>query len=332
MIDKISYIESTTYDPYANLAMEEYLMLHCGETECILYLWQNAHTIVIGRNQNPWKECHLPQLEESGGHLVRRLSGGGAVYHDLGNVNFTFLVQKENYDVGRQLDVIIGAMRRLGIQAERSGRNDILADGKKFSGNAFYKQNKFCYHHGTIMLNVDVTKLSRYLNVSADKLKSKGVSSVKSRVTNLVEFVPDLTVARLKEALKESFEEVYGLKAGILTKEDLDQDALQKGRDRFISWEWLYGHNPTFENEMSFRFDWGGIDLCFSEEKGIIKEAVFYSDSLNPELMLALPEHLTGVIYQKDAICKALASHETADPQEQQMLSDILEAVNGEDF
>ena len=241
-------------------------------------------------------------------------------------------MQKENYDVGRQLDVIIGAMRRLGIQAERSGRNDILADGKKFSGNAFYKQNKFCYHHGTIMLNVDVTKLSRYLNVSADKLKSKGVSSVKSRVTNLVEFVPDLTVARLKEALKESFEEVYGLKAGILTKEDLDQDALQKGRDRFVSWEWLYGHNPTFENEMSFRFDWGGIDLCFSVEKGIIKEAVFYSDSLNPELMLALPEHLTGVIYQKDAICKALASHETADPQEQQMLSDILEAVNGEDF
>ena len=182
------------------------------------------------------------------------------------------------------------------------------------------------------MLNVDVTKLSRYLNVSADKLKSKGVSSVKSRVTNLVEFVPDLTVARLKEALKESFEEVYGLKAGILTKEDLDQDALQKGRDRFISWEWLYGHNPTFENDMSFRFDWGGIDLCFSVEKGIIKEAVFYSDSLNPELMLALPEHLIGVIYQKDAICKALASHEMADPQEQQMLSDILEAVNGEDF
>ena len=307
MIDRINYIESTTYDPYANLAMEEYLMLHCGETECILYLWQNEHTIVIGRNQNPWKECHLTQLEESGGHLVRRLTGGGAVYHDLGNVNFTFL-------------------------AERSGRNDILADGKKFSGNAFYKQNKFCYHHGTIMLNVDVTKLSRYLNVSADKLKSKGVSSVKSRVTNLVEFVPDLTVARLKEALKESFEEAYGLKAGILTKEDLDQDALQKGRDRFVSWEWLYGHNPNFENEMSFRFDWGGIDLCFSVEKGIIKEAVFYSDSLNPELMLALPEHLTGIIYQKDAICKALASHETADPQEQQMLSDILKAVNGEDF
>lgn len=131
MIDRINYIESTTYDPYANLAMEEYLMLHCGKTECILYLWQNEHTIVIGRNQNPWKECHLTQLEESGGHLVRRLSGGGAVYHDLGNVNFTFLVQKENYDVGRQLDVIIGAMRRLGIQAERSGRNDILADGKR---------------------------------------------------------------------------------------------------------------------------------------------------------------------------------------------------------
>lgn len=332
MIDKINYIESTTYDPYANLAMEEYLMLHCGESECILYLWQNEHTIVIGRNQNPWKECHLTELEGSSGHLVRRLSGGGAVYHDLGNVNFTFLVQKENYDVGRQLDVIIGAMRRLGIQAERSGRNDILADGKKFSGNAFYKQNKYCYHHGTLMLNVDVTKLSQYLNVSADKLKSKGVSSVKSRVTNLVEFVPDLTVERLKGALKASFEEVYGLSAGTLTKEDLDQQALQEGREKFVSWEWLYGHNPNFENEMSFRFDWGGVDLCFAVEKGVIKEAVFYSDSLNPELMLALPKYLSGVIYQKDAICDALAAHETADPQEQQMLADILSAVKGEDF
>ena len=332
MINRLVWMETDNTYPYRNLAMEEYMTLHVPQGTCILYLWQNRHTVVIGKNQNCWRECRVNFLEQEDGYLVRRLSGGGAVFHDLGNLNFTFIVGAEDYDVSRQLDVILEAVRSLGIHAEKTGRNDITVEGRKFSGNAFYKQNKFCYHHGTIMLNVDVTKLSRYLNVSADKLKSKGVSSVKSRVTNLVEFVPDLTVARLKEALKESFEEVYGLKAGILTKEDLDQDALQKGRDRFISWEWLYGHNPTFKNEMSFRFDWGGIDLCFSVEKGIIKEAVFYSDSLNPELMLALPEHLTGVIYQKDAICKALASHETADPQEQQMLSDILEAVNGEDF
>lgn len=332
MINKLSYIESATYDPYANLAMEEYLMLHCADTECILYLWQNEHTIVIGRNQNPWKECHLSELTNSGGHLVRRLSGGGAVYHDLGNLNFTFLVQNENYDVSRQLDVITGAMRRLGIPAERSGRNDILADGKKFSGNAFYKQSKYCYHHGTLMLDVDVSKLSDYLNVSADKLKSKGVASVKSRVTNLVDFVPDLTVARLKQALRDSFEAVYGLTANTLTCEALDETALQEARAKFSSWDWLYGHNPGFENEMSFRFEWGGVDLCFSVKKGVIKEAVFYSDSLQPELMLALPKHLAGVIYQKDAICKALAAHVAKDSHEEQMLTDILTAVRNEDF
>ena len=219
---KLSYLDLMTTDPSYNLAMEQYVFDCLPRDRMYFMLWQNDNAIIVGKYQNTIAEINEEAVRERGIRVVRRLSGGGAVYHDLGNVNFTFLVQKENYDVGHQLDVIIGAMRRLGIQAERSGRNDILADGKKFSGNAFYKQNKFCYHHGTIMLNVDVTKLSRYLNVSADKLKSKGVSSVKSRVTNLVEFVPDLTVARLKEALKESFEEVYGLKAGILTKEDLD--------------------------------------------------------------------------------------------------------------
>ena len=125
---------------------------------------------------------------------------------------------------------------------------------------------------------------------------------------------------------------MYGLSSGTLTKEDLDQQALQEDREKFVSWEWLYGHNPNFENEMSFRFEWGGVDLCFSVERGVIKEAVFYSDSLKPELMLTLPKYLSGVIYQKDAICKALAAHKTGDPQEQQMLVDILGAVKDEDF
>ena len=135
MIDKLSYIESKTFDPYKNLALEEYLMLSCGENECILYLWQNKKTVVIGRNQNPWKECRAENLRSDGGFIARRLSGGGAVYHDTGNLNFTFLIRKDNYSVSKQLDVIIRAVRKLGITAVRSGRNDILTDGRKFSGN-----------------------------------------------------------------------------------------------------------------------------------------------------------------------------------------------------
>ena len=224
MIDKITYIETDNTYPYRNLAMEEYLLLHCGKEECILYLWQNRNTVVIGRNQNAWKECLVSKLEEENGYPVRRLSGGGAVYHDLGNLNFTFLVRKENYDVNRQLNVILEAVKKLGIHAEKSGRNDILIDGHKFSGNAFYEQGDCCYHHGTLMVNVNLGELSRYLTVSKDKLKSKGVDSVRARVTNLTEYAPDLTVDVLKQKLLEAFEEVYGLKANILKDTDLDAE------------------------------------------------------------------------------------------------------------
>lgn len=173
MIDKITYIESPTFSPYYNLAVEEYLLLHCENTECILYLWQNKHTIVIGQNQNAWKECNVSKLEEDGGYLVRRLSGGGAVFHDLGNLNFTFLVSKENYDVGKQTDVILRAVNKLGIHAEKSGRNDLHINGKKFSGNAYYETRNHCYHHGTLMVNVDKQMLSYYLTVSKEKLSQK---------------------------------------------------------------------------------------------------------------------------------------------------------------
>ena len=257
MIEKITYIESDQFSPYRNLAVEEYLLLHCEDKECILYLWQNQNTVVIGRNQNAWKECRTTKLEEEGGHLARRLSGGGAVYHDLGNMNFTFLINKEEYDLDRQLQVIIGAMEILGLKAEKSGRNDILIDGKKFSGNAFYEQEKHCYHHGTIMVGVNMETLSRYLTVSKDKLKSKGVDSVKSRVTNLRDYLPELTMEELKVALKQSFEKVYGLKVRDKKIEDLDTGVIAEREKFFSSWNWLYGRKIDFQYELSHsRREW----------------------------------------------------------------------------
>ena len=210
MIHKLFVCRARGTNPYENLALEEALLHRVGEGELILYLWQNERTVVIGKNQNPWKECRTALLEEEGGHLARRLSGGGAVFHDLGNLNFTFLMSAGDYDLPRQLTVLERACQSLGIPAQRSGRNDLLADGRKFSGNAFYSHAGKSYHHGTLMVDVDMENVQRYLSPSKAKLAAKGVDSVRSRVVNLREFVPKLTIARLSDALISALAEVYG--------------------------------------------------------------------------------------------------------------------------
>ena len=209
MIERLLVCRGRGTDPYENLALEEALLSRVGEGDLILYLWQNERTVVIGRNQNPWKECRTALLAEEGGRLARRLSGGGAVFHDLGNLNFTFLMAEADYDLPRQLTVLERACRSLGIPAQRSGRNDLLADGRKFSGNAFYKHNGRAYHHGTLMVDVDLEMVQRYLSPSKAKLAAKGVDSVRSRVVNLREFVPELTIEQLSDALTAALAEVY---------------------------------------------------------------------------------------------------------------------------
>lgn len=211
MIDKLKLYRGQSFDPFFNLAVEEYLLQNTDEGCCTLYLWQNQNTVVIGRNQNAFKECRTTLLEDEGGKLARRLSGGGAVFHDLGNLNFTFLVPTADYDLDKQLKVIELACEKLGVKVERSGRNDILADGRKFSGNAFYKNGPRAYHHGTLMVDVDREKMGRYLNPSKAKLSSKGVDSVRSRVVNLKELAPDTTIELLSQKLAEAFGQVYGL-------------------------------------------------------------------------------------------------------------------------
>lgn len=332
MIERLTYIESDQYSPYKNLAVEEYLLLHCGENECMLYLWQNQNTIVIGQNQNAWKECLVSKLEEDGGHLARRLSGGGAVYHDLGNLNFTFLARKENYSVDRQLEVILRAVRRLGVPAEKSGRNDLLANGQKFSGNAFYEHDRHCYHHGTLMVNVNLGELSTYLTVSKEKLKSKGVESVKSRVTNLKEFVPELSIQELKAALKAAFEEVYGLTAAVVPLGELDQREVEERTEKFSSWEWIYGRKLDFQYELSHRFTWGQVNLQVVIEKGKIRAVEVYSDSLRPAFILDLRNYLKGVKYNKQDICTELGLYWSADKQEESMMQDIIEWIQSIDL
>lgn len=297
MIKQISSILSSSFNPYENLALEKYLFDHVKEDEVILYLWQNERTVVCGRNQNLWKECHVSRLLEDGGYPVRRLSGGGAVFHDKGNLNFTFLVKNDNYDTARQLQVIIQACRNLGIYAEKTGRNDITVDGRKFSGNAFYSSGGRKYHHGTLLIQVDTSMMSAYLNVDKEKLSTKGVSSVRSRVANLVEFCPDLTIQAMKDTMMQAFETVYHLPASPYQLPASASHELEKTRQFFSSDEWLYGRKIDFAYRINRRFPWGDFDLQLNVEKGVISTAALYSDANDESFIRNIQEKLEGISF-----------------------------------
>ena len=322
MINKLWIYESPGHDPYRNLAVEEHLLETVGLGQCVLYLWQNRNTVVIGRNQNPWKECRTTLLEQEGGHLARRLSGGGAVFHDLGNLNFTFLIPQEDYDVPRQMEVIRSAVESLGIPAEVSGRNDILYQGRKFSGNAFYKNGKQAYHHGTLLVAADMEKLGRYLNPSPAKLKAKGVDSVRSRVVNLRELNPEVSVEPLKAALRDAFSKVYGLPAEKMHPSRLDESAITRLTERNKSWEWNYGQKLPFAFEHGERFPWGEVQVRLQVEHGVIRMAKIYSDALESELIPRWEERLTGCRVGQQPLAAAL---DWNIPQEQDMLNLLLQ-------
>ena len=304
MIHSIFLYQAQGVDPYENLAVEQYLLEHLQTGQCILYLWQNQNTVVIGKNQNAWAECRVSLLQDEGGKVARRLSGGGAVFHDLGNLNFTFLAKTEDYDVDKQLSVIAQACGYAGIQVEKSGRNDLLAAGRKFSGNAFYHSQGNSYHHGTLLIASQMDKLQRYLSPSKAKLDAKGVSSVRSRVVNLTELAPDLTVETMKQNMIRAFEAVYGLQASPMPLSDRDQLADLTRRNG--SWEHLFGTPLPFTFQCEARFPWGGIQLDLDAKGGVIRGVKVYSDAMDWQLPGVMEQALTGCRFSKEDMQEAL--------------------------
>lgn len=335
--NKLSVIVSESFDPYENLALEKFLLENVIPGQVFLYLWCNERTVVCGRNQNIWKECRVDALKKDGGHPARRLSGGGAVYHDKGNLNFTFIACQGEYSLERQLQVIIEAARSFGIDAVKTGRNDITVSGGKFSGNAFYKTNpnNFAdrivrlYHHGTLMVEVDKEILSAYLNPDKEKYASKGVDSVKSRVCNLKEFNSAVTVPAMAGAMVSAFEKVYRADADIwsfslsgafaakimpaqprfkLSKSE--EECISRGAAFFASDEWLYRNNIKFNARFSRRFDFGDFDLRIFAKNGVILDAAVYSDAMDGEWVLRMEQRikqLEGENYSIEALRTAIA-------------------------
>lgn len=314
-------IESNSTNPWYNLALEEHLFNTVNSDEIIFYLWQNNNTVVIGRNQNAWKECNCEKLENDGGKLARRLSGGGAVYHDLGNLNFTFVMHKKNYNMEKQLTVLKNSLKYFDINAEFSGRNDMLIDGKKFSGHAYYYKDNKAYHHGTLLVNSNLGMLSEYLNPSKKKIESKGVDSVRSRVCNISDIDKDISVYRLANALKKSFEDSYGAISNYKLYDYGDLDVL-KLQDKYSSWEWIYGKSPKFDLSFSERFMWGEVEIALSLENGIISDMQVYTDAMDTSLFEGFSSGFIGSKLNKELVT------EICEKQSQNMPEDIKKDVN----
>ncbi len=328
MITKATVVYGLGTNPYVNLSLEHELLETLGESEIILYLWQNAHTVVIGRNQNAYKECHIQNLQKDGGHLARRLSGGGAVYHDLGNLNFTFIMPQENYDLTKQTQVIVEAVKSFGLEAKQSGRNDITVDDKKFSGNAFYQSQGKAYHHGTLLINVDTGAMGKYLQVDQKKIESKGVDSVKSRVVNLQALSGAVTVEAMSEAMVKAFEKVYNLPA-MEKKPDGNSLSLQVKIQKYASNQWLFENPFPFTWRDHQRFTWGDLLLELQIEKEKIMEARAYSDAMEEALIRQIPPLLQNTPLRGEAIKEKLLPIKE---QNQQMYRDILTMVKEESF
>ena len=296
---------SQTGDGWQNLGLDEWFLDHVQDDDLVLYFYINQNAVIIGRNQNPWKECNLSAMERDGVQLVRRISGGGAVYHDNGNLNFSFIAGKNRYDVNRQFALIMQTVRDVGIPCEFSGRNDILTDGKKFSGNAFCSREDRRQHHGTLLVNANLNKLSDYLHVDPRKMQSKGIASVRSRVCNLCDIVPTLTVDELKSRIPQAFGEIYG------HYETFEPTAAQKQEiaaytRKHASWEWRIGKTPKFDIEFDTRFAWGGVQLLLSLEKGRVVHTELFTDANDAELPALVASLLNGTAFDRTALCASL--------------------------
>lgn len=323
----LAVIRSPGTDPYRNLGLEEYLTTHTLPGQCILYLWQNSPTVVIGRNQNCWAECCLDAMEKDGVLLARRLSGGGAVYHDLGNINFTFMAQPPVYNVSRHLDVILTALSFLGITAEKTGRNDLTIQGRKFSGNAFYRKGEFCCHHGTLLIHADTQAMGRYLSVSREKLASKGIASVHARVINLKELAPELTPDLLADLLIRAFGQVYEVTPRILDFGSLPQEEIRPLWEDFSSRSWLYGRKIPFNCRVSRRFSWGSAELLFEVNEGHIRQVQIYSDGMDQEWILCLPDLFKGLCWEYPALIRAMESLPKQNDLQLQMEGDLKQLL-----
>lgn len=298
-------------DPRINLAIEEYLLKNMDvEKDPFLLFYINEPSIIIGKNQNTAEEINTDYVDSNGIHVVRRLSGGGAVYHDLGNLNYSFITvdDGESFRNFRKFtEPVVNALNSLGVNAELSGRNDLMAEGRKVSGNAQFSTRGRMFSHGTLLFDTDVEEVVSALNVSKEKIESKGIKSIRSRVANISEFLEQpMTIMEFRSAILHSiFEGEENVKLWELT--DQDWEGIHEiSRERYGNWDWNYGRSPKFNVKHSHRFPVGGIDVRLQVEKGQVEDAKIFGDFFGVGDIAELEKAITGAKYERAALNGAI--------------------------
>ncbi|MBV7508204.1 lipoate--protein ligase [Bacillus sp. sid0103] len=302
-------------DPQINLAIEEYALKNLDINETYLLFYINEPSIIIGKNQNTIEEINTEYVESNNIKVVRRLSGGGAVYHDLGNLNFSFITKDDGesfHNFRKFTEPVVAALKKLGVNAELSGRNDIEVGGRKISGNAQFSTKGRMFSHGTLMLNSEIDNVVSALKVKKDKIESKGIKSVRSRVANISEFLTEqLDMDEFRSLLlKNIFDGQEEIPEYVLTEEDWEK-IYQFSKERYQNWEWNYGRSPKFNLQHSHRFPVGSIDVRLEVNRGVIENCKIYGDFFGVGDVSEIEEKLTGIRYEKNEIDKALAGIDT---------------------
>ncbi len=299
------YNEKT--NPYFNLAMEEYFLKNAKDD--LFLLWRNESAIIVGKNQNTLSEINYEYVKDNNITVVRRQSGGGAVFHDLGNLCFTFIACNNNSfsDFKRFTMPIVEALKGLGLNAEFSGRNDLLIDGKKFSGNAQYNYKDRVMHHGTLLFSSEINDVSAALKVKPIKFEGKSVKSVKSRVTNISEHLKEkMTVLEFKDYLLDFISKTDSNSTFYsLTDEDI-KNIEKLVEEKYNTWDWNFGYSPKFNLKNELKYPGGNVEFNVNVDKGIITEIKFFGDFFGKEDVSFIEEKLTGIKHSEEAIKEAL--------------------------
>ncbi|MCH2451379.1 MAG: lipoate--protein ligase [Gracilimonas sp.] len=322
--------------PQINLALEEYALRNFGESEDYLLFYINEPSIIIGRNQNTLEEINDEYVREHGIHIVRRMSGGGAVYHDFGNLNFSFITKYKQENLNNFLkfnEPVIRILKEMGVPAEMSGRNDILADGKKISGNAQFSTGKRMFSHGTLLFNSDLGEVANALNVKMSKIESKGHKSVRSRVANIIEFIDDkdMSVADFRQRILDGlYKDRENFETYTLTEDEWK--SVHKLKDgKYGNWDWNFGKSPKFNIQRTKRFPVGEIDLRLDVQKGHIKNLKIYGDFFGKESVQEVEELLQGVRYEPEVIAASMEKVDVTEYFGNIEKEQFLNLVYGED-